>query len=41
MVRRITQIDVLDGKVDPPEGYKIPELLANKLNEWEHGPEAH
>ncbi len=29
MVRRITQIDVLDGKVDPPEGYKIPERISS------------
>jgi hypothetical protein len=32
--------DNLDGKVNPPEGSKIPELLT-KLHEWEHGPEAH
>lgn len=32
-------VDILDGKVNPPEGSKVPELLA-KLNEFEGAPEA-
>lgn len=29
-------VDILDGKVNPPEGSEVPELLA-KLNEFENG----